>query len=312
MTITGTNFSGASSVTFGGVGASFSVLSATQINATVPSGAVAGKVSVTTAAGTGTSAANFTPTLSITAVSPASGPYGTVVTISGVGFTSSSSVKFNGIAATARTFVSATQLRATVPSTATSGVVSVTNTTGAVGTVRSPTIYTVTPHVAPTVSSFTPTSAITGSSVTITGTNFSGASSVKFAGLAASFSVLSATQITATVPNAAVAGKISVTTAAGTGTSSANFTPTLSITSLTPASGPAGTVVTIRGVGFTSSSSVKFNGIAASASDVRLGDATAGDGPGGRHHRPGHRHQHDRPGRDRPQRRELHEDVTET
>ena len=86
----------------------------------------------------------------------------------------------------------------------------------------------------PAVSSFTPASGITGSAVTITGTNFSGASGVKFGSLAASFSVQSATQITATVPNGAVAGKISVTTARGTGTSAANFTPTLSITGQSP------------------------------------------------------------------------------
>jgi len=60
VTITGTAFTGATAVRFGGVGASFAVTSATQITATVPVGAVTGKISVTTPAGTATSATNFT------------------------------------------------------------------------------------------------------------------------------------------------------------------------------------------------------------------------------------------------------------
>jgi hypothetical protein len=61
VTITGTAFTGATAVKFGGVSArSFTVNSVTQITATVPVGAVTGKISVTTPAGTGTSGTNFT------------------------------------------------------------------------------------------------------------------------------------------------------------------------------------------------------------------------------------------------------------
>ena len=82
---------------------------------------------------------------------------------------------------------------------------------------------------APTVTSFTPTSGAVGTSVTITGTNFTGATAVKFNGTAATtFTVNSATQITATVPTGATTGTISVTTSAGTGTSSSSFTVTTS------------------------------------------------------------------------------------
>lgn len=53
---------------------------------------------------------------------------------------------------------------------------------------------------APAVTSFTPVSAATGMTVTITGTGFTGASAVTFGGTAAaSFNVVSATQITAVV-----------------------------------------------------------------------------------------------------------------
>ena len=79
----------------------------------------------------------------------------------------------------------------------------------------------------PTVTSFNPASSCSGSgaSVVITGTNFTGATAVNFNGLsAASYTINSSTQITATLPAVAITGPISVTTPSGTGTSSSNFT----------------------------------------------------------------------------------------
>ena len=143
VTINGTGFVPNATVKFGTkASATVTFVSGTQIKAVVPNGAVTGKIAVTTSAGTGTSAANFTVTLSITGFTPASGPTGTVVTINGVGFNSSSTVKFNGVAASSVVHVSATQLKATVPSTATTGAITVTNTTAPAGTVRSAVNYT--------------------------------------------------------------------------------------------------------------------------------------------------------------------------
>jgi uncharacterized repeat protein (TIGR03803 family) len=63
VTLTGTSFTGASRVTFGGVRTtSFTVDSDTQITATVPTGAKTGKIQVTTSGGTATSATSFTVT----------------------------------------------------------------------------------------------------------------------------------------------------------------------------------------------------------------------------------------------------------
>jgi large repetitive protein len=262
VTSYGTGFVNVTSVKFNGRATGYFVASGTQIKATVPSGATTGRITVTAANGTATSATTFTPTLAIWSFSPTSGPHDTVVTVNGVGFNSSSRVKFNGAAATT-TFVSSGQLRAVVPASASRGTISVTNTTGTVGTVFSSGTYIVTPFIAPHISSFTPTSGPTGTQVTINGNYFNGATSVKFNGRAATFTVVSGSQIVATVPNGITTGPITVTTAAGTGTSTSNYTVTFSIVSFSPTSGSPGETVSITGVGFNSSSQVRFNGVAA-------------------------------------------------
>ena len=80
-------------------------------------------------------------------------------------------------------------------------------------------------HRIPTISSFTPNSscAASGTSVVITGSNFTGATAVKFNGVDAVFTVNSNTQITAQLPVTATTGAITVTTPGGTATSSTNI-----------------------------------------------------------------------------------------
>jgi hypothetical protein len=68
-----------------------------------------------------------------------------------------------------------------------------------------------------------------GTSVTINGTGFTGATGVSFNGTSvgsANFTIASDIQITATVPQGATTGQISVTTPGGTATSSTDFTVT--------------------------------------------------------------------------------------
>lgn len=60
VTITGTNFSGATNVTFNGTAATFTVNSNTQITAVLPNGANTGNISITTPNGTANSATSFT------------------------------------------------------------------------------------------------------------------------------------------------------------------------------------------------------------------------------------------------------------
>jgi hypothetical protein len=226
VTISGTNFTGATAANFNSASASFIVNSDTAIQATVPAGATTGPLSVTAPGGTATSTNNFTvvsaPT--ITTFAPASGPVGTSVTISGTNFTGATAVMFNGITA-AFTVNSSTTIQATVPAGATTGPLSV---TAPGGTATSPSAFTVVSP--PTITSVAPTSGPVGTSVTISGTNFAGATAVTFNSVSASFIVNSNTTIQATVPAGATTGPLSVTAPGGIATSTNNFTVSATLT----------------------------------------------------------------------------------
>jgi hypothetical protein len=264
VTISGTSFSGATAVAFNAVSASFTVTSATAIQATVPAGATTGPVSVTTPAGKATSTSAFTviPPPAIASFAPTSGPVGTSVAINGTNFTGATAVAFNGRSASF-SVTSSTAIQATVPAGATTGPLSVT-TPG--GTATSTGAFTVIPP--PSITSFAPTSGPVGTIVAINGANFTGATAVAFNGVSATFSVVSDTAIQTTVPDGATTGPVSVTTSAGTATSTSAFTviPPPAIASFAPASGPEGTSVAIIGTNFTDAKAVRFNGVSASFS----------------------------------------------
>ncbi len=123
VTITGSNLSGTTEVTFNGVPASFNVDSNTKIRATVPDGATTGKIRITNADGSASYAADFLVTVvpAIASFTPASGGAGTEVTITGSHFTGTTSVSFNGKVATSFFVDSDSQIRASVPAGATPG-----------------------------------------------------------------------------------------------------------------------------------------------------------------------------------------------
>jgi hypothetical protein len=141
VTLEGAALGGVTRVEFGALAAKFTVLSSTQVEAIVPDGARKAKISLTTPVATVTSKAKFTPTFSVTEVTPASGAPGTYVTIKGVGFNTSSTVSFDGVAATIKS-VSAKKLKVKVPAGAGAGPVAVTNTSAPTGTVFSASSFT--------------------------------------------------------------------------------------------------------------------------------------------------------------------------
>jgi hypothetical protein len=138
VTITGSGFTGETGVEFGTTAATDVVfVSDTEITADSPAGSGVQDVTVITPAGTSatSSADRFTYTAavaaapSVTGVSPNSGPAsgGTVVTITGTGFTGATAVDFGTTLATGVTVVNATTITALSP--AGTGVANVTVTT---------------------------------------------------------------------------------------------------------------------------------------------------------------------------------------
>jgi uncharacterized delta-60 repeat protein len=201
----------------------------------------------------------------IVGFSPSSGFPGASVFISGTGLLApapATAVKFNG---TSAPFVvlSDSFLRATVPAGATTGPIEVDAPSGNITTPGSFTVLACTPGV-PTITSFSPVSEAIGSNVDIFGTNLCAATTVRFNGVSAVFSVFTDTEIGATVPAGATSGPISVTTSLGTAVSAGSFTvlaPTIS--SFSPTSGPVGMAVTITGTNLTGATVVRFNGVPA-------------------------------------------------
>ena len=187
-----------------------------------------------------------------------SGKDGASAEILGQGFTGTTAVSFNGIAAKFDN-VSDTYMTATVPTGALTGPVTVTTFSSSLKSDRN---FLVTPQIA----SFAPTSGVVGTSVTITGVSLTQTTAVTIGTKPASFAVDSDTQITATVPAGAKTGTtIIVTTAGGTATSKTKFTVVPEVTSFTPTSGPTGTSVTITGNSFTGTTKVTFGGVAATS-----------------------------------------------
>ncbi len=119
--------------------------------------------------------------------------------------------------------------------------------------------WALTQGTAVSVSSVAPAAAPLGATVTIQGSSFTGAESVRFGGVDASFSVDSDNQITATVPDGAPGGPVVVTTPVGLAAGAFALTPT--VTSFTPDHGVPGAVVFISGSAFTGATSVTINGI---------------------------------------------------
>ncbi|MEI9921894.1 MAG: gliding motility-associated C-terminal domain-containing protein [Bacteroidota bacterium] len=166
--------------------------------------------------------------ITLSSVSPTSGPVGTTVIINGTNFGTRPDdiqILFNNRPATI-TAITPTQITTFVPPTATTGFLTVKYkcfpTLYAPGTGT----FTVGTSSSPTITSFNPTSGETGTTVTINGTNFSttpGNNIVKFNGTTAVVTASTATSITTTVPAGATTGLITVTVGGLTATSATNF-----------------------------------------------------------------------------------------
>lgn len=277
VTISGTGFSGATSVLFSDVAVAPSSVSETQIVVVAPAhGAGLVHLLVTTPVGTSvetplddyTYGTGFPQILEI---SPNTGPSsgGTLVTISGTGLSTAVSVAFGDVLVAP---VSSSSSRVLVYSPAhTAGVVHIRVTT-LLGTSPegSADQFTYT-AVAPVVSRISPIngSVSGGTLVTITGHGFSGAQSVSFGDASAVPSSVSDTEVRVVSPPARAPGLVHlrVTTPSGVSGDSENdnflyvSSPRVTVVSPNSGSTSGGELVVIHGVGFTGTTVVNFGSV---------------------------------------------------
>lgn len=274
VVVDGLNFLDVTNVAFASATGGFtnasavSIVAATQLRATVPVGATNGPLRVISPSGTNVTTSNLTvfvlaPVL--TDFTPTNGLPNSSVTLNGANFLGATNVSFNGVTASFNVTADS-QITATVPATATTGPISV-STPG--GSVTSSVPF----YLPPRLTTVSPATGVVGTSVTLTGTNFTGVSSVTFVAansttVSAPITSLGATQLVVLVPTNAISGVITVITPGGVITSTGNFTVTPRVDSFTPLLGPVGTTVTVRGQSFTNATAVRFNGVNAGFSSV--------------------------------------------
>jgi len=285
VTITGKNLTGASSVTFNSTAATIvGTPTDTSITAITPAHAAGNAtVNVTTFSGAKgykakIDAFKFASGPSITSISPLNGTIsgGTEVTIRGTNLGSATLVAFGGIPATNWSGMSNdTWIQARSPAS-TAGAVDISVITPS-GSATSPTKFT---YIGvPTITSISPAAGMANSTtdVTITGTSFTGVSSVTFGGAPATNMVfVNDTTINATAPSH-VAGAVSVqvNTPNGAGFGTFTYVAAPTFTSISPVNGTVlgGTPVTITGTGFAAPATVTFGSVA--ATNVNVVSATS-------------------------------------
>ena len=217
-------------------------------------------------AGTPNRLLNIAPT--ITAISPGYLPLGSsaIVTITGRGLSSVEKVYFDGVAGTKLKVTSDTRLRVLAPRRRSEKAARVVATTALSSSNRD---VRVNYRKAPVVTSVTPDRGLTvgGTAVTIRGKWLGDAVAVRFGSVAASFRVVSDSEIVATTPTQGI-GSVDIivqTTAGRAVTAAARFSygDVPRVTAVSPASGltVGGDNVVITGLNLAATRSVSFGDV---------------------------------------------------
>lgn len=278
LTVNGTGFLTGAAIQWNGAPLTTKVVSATQLTASVAATLIANSGSATIDVSSGGSLSSQVtfpinaPTPVLTSISPTSvTATGLVFTLTatGTGFVQESQIEWNG-SALPTTFVSATQLTASVQAGLISAAGTATVVTNSGGANSASLTFTINPP--PNIVSMSPASATAygaAFTLTVTGTGFASGATVQWEGSALVTKVVSATQLTASVPASVIggAGAADILVVSG-GVSSAVFQlpinpPPPAITTLSPTSAIATAVaftLTVNGTGFMQSASVLWNG----------------------------------------------------
>jgi hypothetical protein len=215
-----------------------------------------------------------TPGASLDPLSPATGPAGTQVQITGSNFPANATlvIKYDNTVIPITSGDTVTKSSGilistiTIPSSSTTGTHTITVTAG---TSTATATFTVTASAA--LDALVPTSGSVGTAVTVSGSGFTASTAIVFKFDTIIITPTSGDAVTRssglfissiTVPADATAGAHTITVTAGTSTASATFTITGTVSAtlspLSPASGLAGTNVTVSGSNFPASTALVF------------------------------------------------------
>ena len=269
VTITGSGFVPGPEILINGLTATaIAVVSVTQITAVTPASGTTGlkTVKLTNPDGQNiTGSFTYNPLPSFSAVDPNNGPVsgGTSITINGTGFVAGASITIDATMFNA-TFINDTRLTAVTPA-GSLGLKNVTVTNPDKGLLLLAGAFTY--NALPVITSpLSPNNGRStgGNAITINGSGFVSGAAVKIGGNSVTGLSISASQITGTTP-AGVIGSQTVTVTnpdSGYGELAGGFTynPLPTVTSVSPASGPQATVITITGTDFAANPVVTIAG----------------------------------------------------
>lgn len=277
VAVRGTALDTATAATVGGVAANFRVVSATEMQVTVPTGAASGRIGISGGGRAATSSTDFTVPVAATP-NPAPAPAAPTVTavtptsvIGGTGRLTLAGTALDQVASARLATVtlpiasqSATQLQLDVPATAASGTLTLVDRAGTARAVAQP----ITVLAALAVTGLNPTTLARGQTLTVSGRGLDRATEVRFAGGASApiATRTGTTALTVVVPAAATSGAVTVLAGATEQAMSAGALTVLEPIVVTPQPytvATAGTAVTVAGTGLAQVNAVQVGTAAA-------------------------------------------------
>ena len=256
----GSNFSGLTQLSVGGILANFQTVGETQLSFAVPANASSGVIRIVSAAGQTESESAFQvigPEPFILEFEPPMAPPGQLIVIRGVQLSNASAVIFNADKQGIFSVVADTQIIVRVPVNAGSGPVKITTPLGTGVSIDDFLVL----GTGPFITGVNPAIGQAGDSIIVEGVNFSNITDVFINDIASVFEVVADTQLRFTIPDDAVSGLIRLV--APTGEYTSNMTlevigPEPVIDFFTPESGLPGTTVQFQGNHFVNVESVLF------------------------------------------------------
>ena len=266
VTFEGINFTGTSAIHFGTAEAEFTVTADTQIQVTIPEGAVSGPPNFESINGSSVSSVSFTlntPAPHIDDFEPLAVRGGELVRVNGRNFSTVTSILI-GETNVPFAVVADNQISVTTPITPTAAMITLTNPSG----ITTSTNKLVITGPEPSITELIPNAGQSGDLLMIEGGNLATTTNVWFGEFEAEFSIIADNQLQVVVPNSAETSLVSVANPGGRATTADPFFFPVRIDQFTPLIGTPGDLIEITGANFTGASEIQFGTVIGSVTEI--------------------------------------------